>query len=235
MDKAFSYFPESLDVTSAGLLNIDEDYFTEYFTVDYMRKPILVTGTSTLSPIADTVIVPVDKQLRYSRFSGGNAQGFADTFFRGVKVLIKERSESDVKINFNLQQVKYKKDNRFNDYKFSVVLLPHSGEYPKGTTRKKIEMEFVENRKFKHLTFIIYAQLDDLINQIEVEVAPGISVPEAPAFIDRTILYALNSKFKTIDPTEAPTSGIIEYDDVPLNGAIDMRLTSDTRDRKSVV
>jgi hypothetical protein len=220
----FSYFPDPLDVTSNGLYNVNSDYFTEYFTVDLLKYPILDT---TNEIIMSEELVPVKKQLRYGVFEGGTNVNFSTAFFRGVKAIVKERIESQTVINYNLQNIKFKESNRYNDYKFSAVLIPHSGQYPSGKKRRSVEIEFIENRKFKNITLVIYVRIDDLLNQIKVDVS-NVTITQPSAFIDRTILYALDSRFTSINSIDANTDGSMDYEDVLLTGAIDMRLSAGT-------
>jgi len=195
----FSYFPERIDITSNGLLNINTDYFTDYFTVDYFNSQ------PTLSdPITK---IPVDKQLRYSIFEDASIDNFATSFFRGIKIIVKERVESINKINYNLQNIKFKKDTRFNDYKFTAILIPHNGSY-NGIKKKKIDIEFIENRKFKSIVLLIFAEIDDITNK---------GLYSNDRFIDRTLLYSLKSKYK--DAIGMP------LDDIILSGAIGLKST----------
>jgi hypothetical protein len=221
LNKVFSYFPEPIDVTSSGLLNLSEDYFTEYFTVDYLKYPILGTGLV----ITDEQKVPVSKQLRYSIFEGGNSSKFATAFHRGVKIIVKERVENLTTVDYNLQNIKTKLSNRFNNYKFSCVLIPHSGTYG-GVKRRRFEVEFIENRKFNSITLLIYADITDPITQINRDIS-SVIVPEDAGFIDRTILYSLNSKFDSIDVVDL-IGGNMPYADVELSGAIDLTPPSTT-------
>jgi hypothetical protein len=220
LNDVFSYFPDPLDVTSTGLYDIVNDYFTEYFTVDLLKYPILGTGNEV---IVSEELVPVKKQLRYAVFEGGTNVNFSTAFFRGVKVIAKERIENSTKINYNLQNIKFKESNRYNDYKFTSVLIPHSGQYPTGKKRKSVEIEFIENRKFKTITLVIYVRLDDLTNEIKKDVS-SVTVTQPAGFIDRTLLYSLNSKFTSISSIDLNTDGSMDYEDVLLTGAIDMRL-----------
>jgi len=224
LKKVFSYFPEEINVTSTGLMNLNTDYFTEYFTVDFLKYPILDTSNEI---ITDELNIAIKKQLRYSTFEGGNRSDFATAFHRGVKIVIKERVENNIKIDFNLQNIKLKKDNKFNDYKFSCVLIPHNGSYPSGTARKRVEIEFIENRKFKHVTLLIYTKIDDLLTERWKDIN-GVSVLEEHGFLDRTILYTLNSRFTSIKQIDLNSAGTMDYADVELSGAIDMRFSSGT-------
>lgn len=239
LNAVFSYFPTLLNVTSTGLKSITEDYFTDYFVVDYQNYPNLVDdgGNDPLDSVASGVegfyklnselaipaggvddydAVSVDKQIRYSVFGGGSDTAHAQTFFRGAKIIIKERVERDITILNNIREIKYKESTKYNDYKFSCVLVPHAGEYPtsnqfeNGTqaeNRGLSDIEVIANEKYKHITFIIYLKLDDVLTL-------------NGKFVDRTALYALKTKFNTLDGT-ATFRGA---GDINIKGAIDLNV-----------
>lgn len=212
LNSVFSYFPTEIDVTSTGLLNISDDYFTNYFTVDYLLYPELSNIAQPFSVASETPY-EIKKQFRYSLFEGASTQNFASTLFRGVKVILKERVENTTQLDYNLSNVKLKYDTRFNGYKFSSVLIPHNGTYG-GIRRKTIEYEFIENRKYKSITLLIYLKIDDILCSTYYEPNANIIITD---YIDRTMLYALKSKLISIDPVSIPANN---YDDILLSGAI---------------
>ena len=222
LDKVFSYFPDGIDVTDTGLLDCNSDYFTEYFTVDYLKYPVIsnVTGSGAqeVQPftVENEIPVSVKKQFRYSLFEGASSQGFATSLFRGVKVIVKERVENQIIVDYDISSIKTKYDTRYNGYKFSCVLIPHDGTYG-GIKRKTIEYEFIENRKFKSITFLIYLKIDDLMCSSNYLDAFNNSTLEIADFIDRTLLYALKSKLISIDINNIPANN---YADILLSGAI---------------
>lgn len=223
LDKVFSYFPEPINVTSTGLLDCSSDYFTEYFTVDYLKYPILTgsgaqSGIQEIQPftVEDEIPISIKKQFRYSLFEGASSQGFATSLFRGVKVVVKERVENQIILDYDISSIKTKYDTRYNGYKFSCVLIPHSGEYD-GIKRKTIEYEFIENRKFKSITFLIYLKIDDIMCSTYYLDSLNNSSLEITDFIDRTILYALKSKLISVDTNTIPANN---YADIILSGAI---------------
>lgn len=214
---SFSYFPYELDVTENGLLNLNEDYFSNYFTVDMLKRPILNTSGDI---VIDENNIAIKKQLRYSLFENGNENDFATAFHRGIKVIAKERIENKIENNYNLQKIKLKKNNRFNNYKFSCVLIPHNGEYG-DKPRKNVEIEFLENRKYKTITLIIYVKLNDILTESKYNDNNIIKINKN-SFIDRTILYTLNSQFISSNIFHLNTNGTMDYADVELSGSIDM-------------
>ena len=224
LEKVTTYFPEKIDVTNTGLLNLNLDYFENYFIVDKLKYPVL--GTS-LNVIEDEVEYPINKQVRYSILEGGSADNFASTLHRGVKIIVKERAENNVNINFNIQNIKLIKNNRFNNYKFSCVLIPHSGFYPDNKRRRNVEYEFIENRKFKNITLLIYLNINDKINESKIDLG-SLILEEESSFIDYTILYSLRSKFDSVNQIDLNPNGTMDYSDVLISGAIDLRASSGT-------
>jgi hypothetical protein len=224
LEKTKSYFPENIDVTESGLLNIDYDYFTNYFIVDKLKYPVLDTSGVV---VESEIEIPINRQIRYSVFDGGTSDNFATAFHRGIKIIVKERSENDIKPNFNLQNIKLIKNNRFNGYKFSCVLIPHNGAYPENKQRKNIEYEFIENRKYKNITLLIYININDKINESKIDIDGNISIEES-SFIDYSILYSLRSKFVSINQIDLNSDSSMDYSDVFISGAIDLRLSSGT-------
>jgi hypothetical protein len=222
LDSVFSYFPDSIDDSITGLQNINNDYFTEYFTVDYLNHPVMYMDSAVpeIQPFTVESEVPygVNKQFRYTIFEGGNGQNFASTLFRGVKVVVKERVESQIVVNYDISSIKTKYSNRFNDYKFSCVLIPHSGTY-NSIQRKTIEYEFIENRKYKNITFLIYLKIDDIMCSSTYYSDLNSSFNTITTdFIDRTLLYALNSKLITVDTAAINPNN--NYADIILSGSI---------------
>ena len=219
LDKVFSYFPEPIDVTATGLLDVNNDYFTEYFTVDYLKYPLIVSAAAAQPFTVDEEIpYAIKKQFRYSLFEGASSQNFATTLFRGVKVIVKERVENQQFVNYDVSSIKTKYDKRYNGYKFSCVLIPHDGTYD-GVKRKTIEYEFIENRKNKCITFLIFLKIDDILNGASYldPTNPAIINIFNTDFIDRTILYALKSKVFSIDPNNIPLNN---YSDIILSGSV---------------
>ena len=129
--------------------------------------------------------------IKYSEFYGGNDENFAQTFFRGVKIIVKELSE---KIDYthnsvNINNLAYKQNSKYNNYKFSCIL----------TKYKEDGIFIIKNEKWKTITIVCAVSFDE---------------PETNWYknFDRTALYALNSEY---DKDE-----IIKGED-PENYAID--------------
>ena len=150
--KSYSYFESNID--ESMLKSVSEDYFNSYFTRRFVGQK------------------PIKTDYKYSLFSGGTTQRFAECIFRGVKVRIKKRVEQS-EINYNLKDKKFITDRTYNGWKFAAVLaLNNQNEV--GTSIK-----FIKNAKFKNVTCLVKADLADVIQT---------------DFIDRTLLYTLNHR-----------------------------------------
>ena len=187
--ESWSYFSEKL--LEVDLKNTAEDKFKEYFIVDvvndYAGNPILI-----------------DKQFRYSEIDGGNEDRFAQSFLRGVKIVPKEKANYGEALAFNAKSLPTVKNERFNGYRFSSVLIPNDDDEP------NFKIKFIENKKWKTLTMLIYLRID--ISCFD----------EGEAIVDRTMLYALRSKIEAATGCDflEPTGGYL-YEDIRISGGID--------------
>ena len=166
----------------------DLDYFTEYFT----REKVGATAVST--------------SVKYSTFAYATDERFAETLFRGAKVIIKEKVDTN-QVNYNINDIKFRKNTKYNDYKFSAVLR---------MVENGVSLRVIENEKFKTITLLIDAGLMDEV-WTKLGDAPIGSTAQTDYFVDRTLLYTLRDK---ITPT---TLGATAYKpaDVNLSGAIE--------------
>ena len=187
--------------TPGTFQKIDKDYFNDYFIVDKFT-----TGGN---------INLIDRQLRYGRFSGGDEKNFAETFLRGVRIIAKPKANPENRPNFNARSLKYVNDGRFNDYRFSVMLIPNAPDKP------ETQIKFVKNDKWKTVVMMVFLTLDNYcINEGEQE-------------IDRTSLYSLENDYRvnTSGPTECesifnPLTGRPFYEKGIVQGALSLAATS---------
>ena len=188
--RSWSYFSDVLSETD--IKNVVLDKFKEYFIVDSLT---LYDGSE----------VAVDRQLRYASVYGGNSDSFAQTFFRGSKIVLKQRATSNSSLNFDVKTTAFVKNERFNDYRFSAVLVPTVSEEP------NFKIKFIENKKWKTVTMFIYLY----INEECFDLGENI--------VDRTMLYALNSKIlaATGCDYDTLTGNNIDYGDPRIDGALD--------------
>ena len=157
--------------TPGTFQDVTKDYFNDYFIVDKF------TSNNTINLI--------DRQLRYGRFSGGDEKNFAEAFLRGVRIIAKPKADPADKPNFNARSLKYINDGRFNDYRFSVILVPNAPNKP------ETEIKFVKNEKWKTVVMLIFLTLDNYC------------INDGSQSIDRTSLYSLQSDY--VVPLSGPT------------------------------
>ena len=173
--------------------DITKNNFDEYFIVQKFT-----TGG----------ITEIDRQLRYGRFNGGDENNFAETFLRGVRVIARQKAKGTEKADFNIRSLSYVSDGLFNDYRFSVILVPNLPDKPES------QIKFIKNEHWKTIVMLIsVSYVDECLNNL------------TDPIIDRTTLYSLNSSFD-VDPatcaplkTVGPPSEFI-YQDGILRGAI---------------
>lgn len=188
--------------TPGTFQKVDKDYFNDYFIVDKFTAG----GSTNL----------IDRQLRYGRFSGGDEKNFAEAFLRGVRVIAKPKANPEDRPNFNARSLKYINDGRFNDYRFSTILIPNAPDKP------ETEIKFVKNDKWKTVVMMIFLTLDnECINN-------------GAQSIDRTTLYSFESNYEVYpsgpdecEPIESTGSGSdYTYQDGIVQGAISFSATS---------
>jgi hypothetical protein len=152
-------------------------------------------------------ITEIDRQLRYGRFDCGNKNNYAQTFLRGVRITVKEKAVGQQKSDFNARALSYVEGCSFDDYRFSVILVPNLPNKPES------QVKFIKNEKWKTIVMLIsldYA--DDCLNG------------SVNSIIDRTTLYSLNSSFDVntaCEPNLDP-DGNYEYTNGVLRGAINL-------------
>ena len=190
---SFSYFENLIEkgsyakgaTSDLGIKDITEDKFLEYFT----EYKVGATGGDYYFPA----------KRKYSIISGGNEDSFGETFFRGSKIKFKRRIESDTKLNSNIENIGVFKSDEFNDYKFSAILT--------NNTDNTLNYSIIENKKYKTITMVIEAKLQDYFLNYDNSLSYGATA----LVLDRSSLYVSEDKF---------SNTTFEYDDVDISGAI---------------
>lgn len=134
---------------------------------------------------------------KYSIFNEGSNQMFAKTNFKGLQFTIKERKESVsvIPTEFNLS-------NKYNSYRFSVVLLSDIGE----NKPQQLSVKAIVNEKFKTVSLLLNLSLQEKIVD----------------YINRRILYDLKGRYLTkIDSLASNTNmtGYLDLININLTGA----------------
>ena len=183
--------------TPGTFQRVDKNFFDEYFIVDRF------TTNNTINLI--------DRQLRYGRFEGGDRKNFAETFLRGVRITAKPKASFKAKPNFNARRLKYVPNGEFNDYKFSVMLIPNAPDKP------QTEIKFIKNEKWKTVVMLIFMKFDNLC------------VNAGSKSIDRTTLYSFENDYQTTNcepDRNPPVTGAYQYTNGIMQGAISFLASS---------
>ena len=181
--------------TPGTFQRVDHNFFDDYFIINRFKRS---GGT------ASYYYEPICTQIRYGRFEGGDRRNFSETFLRGVRIVAKSRAESKKVPNFNARKLKYVPGGEFNDYKFSVMLIPNAPDKP------QTQIKFVKNEKWKTVVMMIFMTLENAcVNNSGEQV------------VDRTTLYSFLSDYQTTDciPNQNPDGSYI-YNNGVVQGAI---------------
>jgi len=150
------------------------DYFLNYFTVEG-------NDFYNIDPIRYSDLKNKPSEEKYTYFTYNSASGFAETIFRGVKVRIKERTDSSLQTK---QRDQFKTgDKKFNDYKFSCILKSIEDPDPYSVT-SPITFQIHQNDTFKHITFLITVIINDSRFIDPSKLISAISDPTGVASID---------------------------------------------------
>ena len=160
------------------LKDVSENKFLKYFILDNVY-----VENSEDEEDNNVMFTP---SVKYSEFNGGDIENFAQTFFKGVKVVVKELSEELDYVNdiINVNNLSYKTNSKYNGYKFSCILTRYNED----------KIFIIKNEKWKTITVVIALNYD---------------TPEEPWCdnFDRTTLYALNSEYVDILKSVGSYSG----------------------------
>ena len=185
LNESFSYlnFMEGFEMTPDMFKDINYDYFDRFFVTE---------GFETKGDNKYKTFVKTNRQKKYTLVNGGNNTAFADSIFKGLKVIFKSRKEFA-----SASPVDFVKSSEFNGYRFSTVLNVKTSQDSNG-----IEYEVIQNKKFKYVVFFISLSLDDLW---------------ADQTLTRKLLYELNHSL--IWNNE---EGTFKYSDIKVDGHLDL-------------
>ena len=188
--------------------DVTKNNFDEYFIVSKFNTGTFAVGVPQITEI--------DKQLRYGRFSGGDEKNFAEAFLRGVRIIARQKAIGTEKANFDTRSLSYVPNGSFNDYRFSVILVPNDPNLP---NTPETQIKFIKNEKWKTIVMMISLDYADAcLNNLGVD-----------SIIDRTTLYSLNSSFKLIPGTCEPLldpDGNYIYTNGLMSGALSFTASS---------
>ena len=137
---------------------------------------------------------------------------------RGVRIIAKPKANPEIRPDFNAKSLKYINDGRFNEYRFSVMLIPNAPDKP------ETQIKFIKNDKWKTVVMMIFLTLEnDCINGV------------GDQSIDRTTLYSYESDYEVYPagnpnacepiPNMAPPPDFV-FEDGVVQGAISFSSTT---------
>jgi hypothetical protein len=201
-----SYLPEDIDLAKARSANpSDSLYLSSYFTVESSDY-----SSEFSDPKSDTkeFFTPMD-------FNPAN--GFYETLFRGMKVILKRRSDLSAEQASSLDKfVPFFRG--FEDYKFAALLRPITED--SSTIQSPVSYEIIENSTQKFILFICNVVMSDYKSQ-DLGYTGGTG---GNPILDFTLQYALSSK-EVLLPSPSGTK-FYEISDIKLSTALDLSLAS---------
>lgn len=201
------YLPSKVDLDKIQSADPNDSlYFSSFFTAspeDY-QSPYNISTNLTKELFTPLVFNPIS--------------GFYETVFRGVRVVLKRRSNVLSPSNID----KYVSNYRgFEDYKFAAVLrvIPEDSSI----IQSPVSYEFIENMEQKSVLFICKIVIKDY-RAFELGYTGGTG---GDPQIDYTLLYSLRDK-KISSNIGATGSGESLYaiDDIKLSSALDLSIAS---------
>ena len=185
LNESFSYlnFMEGVEMTPTMFKDVNYDYFDRFFITE---------GFETKSDNKYKTFVKTNRQKKYTLVNGGNDTAFADTIFKGLKVIFKNRKEFT-----SASPVDFVNSPEFNGYRFSTVLNVKTSQ-----DSNNIDYEVIQNKKFKYVVFFISLNIDDLW---------------ADQTLTRKLLYELNHSLVWNNE-----EGTFKYSDVKVDGYLDL-------------
>jgi hypothetical protein len=205
-----SYLPGKIDLDKARLCGPQNSqanlYLSSYFTVESGDYPSeYVDGKS------------YTKEL-FTTFTYDKSSGYYETIFRGVKVVIKKRSN----LSNSVETVgdKYIPVYRgYEDYKFAALLRPT--EENSTEIQDPIQYEVIENQSQKFILFICNVVMSDY-KSFPLGYTGGTG---AFPIMDYTLLYSMKNKERLIE-SPGPTGRYYTNANIKLSSALNLSVGS---------
>ena len=166
LNQGFSYvnFIEDFELTSDLFKSTKNNYFDKFMISEGFEKNLnqedLESIFQKFGEYTEGYLNPDDinntffkteLKKKYTLIDGGDTNAFANTIFKGLKVVLKNRKEFA-----NKTALDFVKSSEFNGYKFSILLKTNTD-----TETNDIEFEVIQNKKFKYVIFFITMNLSD--------------------------------------------------------------------------
>jgi hypothetical protein len=170
-----SYIQPEVDINlqASDLMDVNNNYFDRLFT--YEGYDILGTG-----------FAPAGPSNKFVTLRGGSTKAPAEALFRGLKVKLYERKETQEANPRNLIT-----STKFNGYRFTAVL-----NYNNNQAENDINIKAIQNDKFKFVC--LYIEMNTTDDSIES--------------LNRELLYKLRDIFKLGTYADTEINGYINFD-----------------------
>lgn len=210
LHKDKSYLSEEINLNDLYNANPSlRDYFLDYFSIEGEDFGNYYPNSSTIENI--------DLTERYTVFNFNSGDGFSETLFRGAKTRIK-RTFTDYAQGETITYIN--NDRFFENYKFSCVIIPV--ENIPEEIQAPIQIEIIENRTFKNITFVIKVVIDD-VRALNFE---NISPEQQYLDLDYFLLYSLKDKLDSQYSPIASAPSWLPSSSIELPKVGDIKLSS---------
>ena len=202
ISNTFNYvnFIDGFSLDKELFLSIDNDYFDKFMLSEGLDVGLDSTDVDNQDSTDwdITTFLKSERIKKYTLVENGNDIGFANTFFKGIKVTFKPRKEFIAD-----KATEFIKNTEFNGYRFSTIVKVNVTASATGAN--SIDYDVIQNKAHKFVILFITLTINDY-------------------FVDNELatkqLYELNHKMK-YDGT-LPDDDKWAYDDISLTGVLDL-------------
>lgn len=201
-----SYLSGKIDMSKARSADPNDSlYLASYFTVEPSDYP---TGYIDLQS---------DTKEFFTPFVFNPANGFYETVFRGIKIVLKKRSDLSASQSNTLD--KYVPFYRgFEDYKFAAILRPIAED--SSTIQDPVSYEIIENAEQKFVLFVCNV----IVADYKAQALGYTGGTGGNPILDYTLQYILSNKENLV--ANPAGSKFYEISDIKLSTALDLSLAS---------
>ena len=200
-----SYLPQKIDL---DLATGTGNYLESYFTVDPSDYPLEFRDLKSYT-----------KEL-FTTFSYNKSNGFYETLFRGVKIVLKKRSNLSNSVADSLDRYVPKYRN-YENYKFAAILRPISEN--NDVIQEPVKYRIIENQNQKFILFVCDMVMRDY-KSMGVGYTGGTG---GNPILDYTLLYSINNKENLRYPL-VNGSRLYDISDIKLSAALNLSVGTDS-------
>ena len=207
MSKQNSYLPGRIDLDRARSADPAESlYLSSAFTIEPVDYPPLYRDLSS------------DTKEFFTPLTFNESSGYYETLFRGIKVVLKKRSNLSNSEADTLD--KYIRLYRgYENYKFSAILRV----VDENTTQLQspVSYEIIENEQQKFILFVCYV----VINDYKAQTLGYTGGTGGDPILDYTLLYSLSNK-EALNYPLTVNNPYYKIADIKLSSSLDLSLSS---------